>query len=52
MTTYYNPTTGDTAKVNSKQADKDGNVWVEINGGMPEKRNWKKFISEFKVILK
>lgn len=38
MTTYYNPTTGDTAKVNSDKADKNGDVWVEINGGMPEKK--------------
>lgn len=52
MRTYYNPTTGDTAKVNSDKADKDGNVWVEINGGMPEKRNWSDFIEKFKVMLK
>lgn len=52
MTTYYNPTTGDTAKVNSDKADKNGDVWVEIDGGMPKKENWAKFISEFKEILK
>ena len=52
MRIYYNPTTGDTAKVNSDKADKDGNVWVEINGGMPKKENWAKFISEFKEMVK
>lgn len=52
MTTYYNPTTGDTAKVNSDKADKNGDVWIEINSGMPQKENWAKFISEFKEILK
>lgn len=52
MRIYYNPTTGDTAKVNSDKADKDGDVWIEINGGMPKKENWTKFISEFKVMLK
>ena len=52
MTTYYNPTTGDTAKVNSDKADKNGDVWVEINGGMPKKENRTKFKSEFKVMLK
>ena len=52
MRIYYNPKTGETAKVNSQKADKDGSVWVEINGGIPEKENWKKFISEFKVMLK
>lgn len=25
---------------------------VEINGGMPEKKNWSEFLSEFKEILK
>lgn len=51
MTTYYNPSTGDTAKVNSDKADKNGDVWVEINGGMPEKKNWSEFLSKFKVIV-
>lgn len=52
MTTYYNPTTGQTAKVNSEKADKDGNVWVEINGGEQQKMNWSEFLSKFKGILK
>ena len=49
MSIYYNTTTGDTAKVNSEKADKDGNVWVEIDGRVPEKRNWEEFIKEFSL---
>ena len=47
MTTYYNHATGQTAKVNSDKADKDGNVWVEIDGGLPELFNWERFVKEF-----
>lgn len=47
MTTYYNPTTNQTAKVNSTKADKDGNVWVQIDGGMPQMVNWEVFLREF-----
>ena len=47
MTTYYNPTTGQTAQVNSDKADKDGNVWVEIDGRLPQKVNWERFVKEF-----
>ena len=32
---YYNPTTNQTAQVNSDKADKDGKVWVQIDGAMP-----------------
>ncbi len=52
MSLYYDPATRQTATCNSDKADKDGNVWVEINGGMPQKKNWSKFIAEFKVILR
>lgn len=45
--TYYNPTTNQTAKVNSTQADKDGNVWVQIDGGMPQMVNWDEFLKAF-----
>ncbi|WFF39273.1 hypothetical protein LU290_03355 [Moraxella nasibovis] len=48
MTCYYNPKTGQTAKVN--KADKDGKVWVEIDGGMPVKMNWREFLREFRTL--
>lgn len=48
---YYNPTTHQTAKVNSTQADKDGNVWVQIDGGMPQMVNWDEFLREFNSII-
>lgn len=51
MTTYHNPTTNQTAKVNSTQADKDGNVWVQIDGGMPQMVNWGEFLREFNSII-
>lgn len=51
MTTYYNPATNQTAKVNSTQADKDGNVWVEIDGGFPKQVNWDNFLKEFNSIV-
>lgn len=47
MTRYYNPMTEQTAKVNSDKADKDGNVWVEIDEGLPQKVNWERFVKEF-----
>lgn len=47
MTTYYNFETGQTAIVNGDKADKDGNVWVEIDGGLPQKVNWERFVKEF-----
>lgn len=50
MSIYYNPTTGDTAKVNSDKADKDGNVWVEIDEGLPQKVNWERFVKEFILV--
>lgn len=50
MTTYYNPATGQTAIVNSDKADKDGNVWVEIDGGLPQKVNWERFVKEFILV--
>ena len=50
MTTYHNPTTNQTAQVNSDKADKDGNVWVEIDGAMPQIVNWEKFLTEFNSI--
>ena len=46
MTTYYNPTTHQTAKVNSTKADKDGNVWVQIDGSVPQMVNWDEFLRE------
>lgn len=52
MTCYYNPKTGQTAKVNSDKADKDGNVWVEIDGGMPVKMNWHEFLRKFSSLCK
>ncbi|STZ14027.1 Uncharacterised protein [Moraxella caviae] len=52
MTTYLNLTTNQTAKVNSQKADDNGDVWVEIDGGMPVKRNWDEFISEFNCMVK
>lgn len=51
MTTYYNPTTNQTAKVNSNKADKDGNVWVQIDGGMPKLVNWDEFLRGFNSII-
>ncbi|MDO4440553.1 MAG: hypothetical protein Q4B81_00030 [Moraxella sp.] len=48
MTLYYNPKTGQTDRVN--KADKDGNVWVEIDGGMPVKMNWHEFLIEFNTL--
>lgn len=51
MTTYHNPTTHQTAKVNSDKADKDGNVWVQIDGGMPKLVNWEVFLREFNSII-
>lgn len=51
MTTYYNLTTNQTAKVNSTQADKDGNVWVQIDGGEPKMVNWETFLKEFNSII-
>lgn len=48
MTYYYNHATKQTAKVNSDKADKDGNVWVEIDGGLPQKENWVEFLKRFK----
>lgn len=51
MTTYYNPATNQTAKVNSTQADKDGNVWVQIDGGMPKLMNWNEFLKAFNGIV-
>ena len=50
MTTYYNLTTNQTAQVNSEKADKDGNVWVEIDGAMPRLMNWQEFIRDFNSI--
>lgn len=52
MTCYYNPKTGQTARVNSQQADNDGNVWVEIDGGMPVKMSWHEFLREFSSLCK
>lgn len=51
MTTYYNPKTHQTAKVNSDKADKDGNVWVQIDGGFPKQVNWDNFLKEFNSIV-
>lgn len=48
MSLYYNPTTHQTATCNSDKADKDGNVWVEIDGQLPQKANYEQFIKAFK----
>ena len=48
MSLYYNPTTNQTATCNSDKADKDGNVWVEIDGALPIKINYEQFIRAFK----
>lgn len=48
MSLYYNPTTHQTAIINSDKADKDGNVWVEIDGALPIKINYEQFIKTFK----
>ena len=47
MTTYHNPTTNQTSQVKSNKADKDGNVWVQIDGGMPQMVNWDEFLKAF-----
>lgn len=52
MTYYYNPKTGQTAKVNSDKADKDGKVWVEIDGAMPVKMDWREFLRRFSSLCK
>ena len=49
MTRYYNPMTGQTAKVNSDKADKDGNVWVKIGDESPIKINWEEFLKRFSL---
>lgn len=51
MMKYYNPETEQTARVNSEKADKDGNVWVEIDGGMPKLVNWDEFLKAFNSII-
>lgn len=48
MSFYYNPITHQTATINSDKADKDGNVWVEIDGALPIKINYEQFIKAFK----
>ena len=48
MSLYYNPTTHQTATCNSDKADKDGNVWVEIDGALPTKIKYEQFIKAFK----
>lgn len=50
MRVYHNPTTGDTAIINSDKADKDGNIWVEIDGKLPEPVNYDEFIHQFTII--
>lgn len=47
---YYNCATGQIAQMNSQKADKDGNVWVQIDGKCPEKKDYEKFIKEFNSI--
>lgn len=47
MRVYHNPTTGDTAILNSDKADKDGNIWVEINNALPIKMSYDEFITKF-----
>lgn len=48
MSFYYNPSTHQTATINSDKADKDGNIWVEIDGQLPVKINYEQFIKQFK----
>ena len=48
MSLYYNPTTHQTATINSDKADKDGNVWVEIDSALPTKINYEQFIKAFR----
>ncbi|MFB6349459.1 hypothetical protein ACFBZI_08500 [Moraxella sp. ZJ142] len=48
---YYNQATGQTAKINSDKADSHGNIWVEIDGGMPVKMSYDEFIKQFKAIV-
>lgn len=51
MITYHNPETDETAKINSEKADKDGNVWVQIDGDTPKLMNYNKFIKNFNRML-
>lgn len=48
---YYNCATGQIAQMNSQKADKDGNVWVQIDGGVPQMVNWEEFLTEFNSII-
>lgn len=48
MTTYYNEQNNQLAKVNSSKADKDGNIWVEIDGKAPVLMNYDDFIKNFR----
>lgn len=49
MSLYYNPTAHQTATINSDKADKDGNVWVEIDGQLPQKINYDEFVKNWSI---
>ena len=50
MTTYYNEQNNQLAKVNSSKADKDGNIWVEIDGKAPVPMNYDDFIKNSRTM--
>ncbi|WP_323842924.1 hypothetical protein [Moraxella sp. Pampa] len=51
MRVYHNPTTDQTAVINSNKADQHGKIWVEIDGKLPIQVSYEEFICQFTTIM-